>query len=450
MTSDAPYPVHAAAPAQAALETFLKWLHHAGKFDLVLAVHRKTETKAAVLRGVPQLPPVLANLSWRWTLPADLRTGWSALETRNLPSAFAAGLPFRPAQAWCFIPASTDDTPPVALLCLSATTSPGTTASVPPDTLDEPSFCQLFVHLALAYQAEKEQALCQRQFIDAFNGLALAIVLVNHTPATAQVNRQAAALLGTRSGKVHAHQLSQAMARLRAQCLNSAELEAPYRQLQSNPDAEIHCLWKLASHNQVLRVVTRRLPIAQQHTRIWIFEDATAQVRLEETLRREASLDPLTQLLNRRSWFRQVRAIYDAPSPERQAPAVLLLDLDHFKNINDQYGHGAGDDVLRTVAHRIAGPLRSGDLLGRYGGEEFIVFLPPMTVEQAVQVAERLRTAVADAPVRSGHLRIGCTVSIGMALRIGQESLRSLIRRADSNLYHAKHAGRNQVSHNGH
>lgn len=176
--------------------------------------------------------------------------------------------------------------------------------------------------------------------------------------------------------------------------------------------------------------------------------------RLRDTVRtglEMAVTDSLTGLHNRRfALFELDRLLARAD----QSVAVMMLDLDHFKSINDTHGHLAGDDVLRLVARRLRGQLRSGDLLARMGGEEFLVALPDADMGVALDCAERLRHAISDRPFelpgklgRSGA-RINVTLSVGLALAPGstQAGAEAIIEQADRALYGAKAHGRDQVT----
>jgi diguanylate cyclase (GGDEF)-like protein len=124
--------------------------------------------------------------------------------------------------------------------------------------------------------------------------------------------------------------------------------------------------------------------------------------------------------------------------------SVLLIDIDHFKLINDTHGHAAGDDTLRAFAHRVRAHLREGDACARYGGEEFVVVLPGTTLVSALEIAERLRHGVAEVSLMSvPHVRT--TVSIGVAQCLIDETPEQLLKRADQAVYAAKRGGRNQV-----
>ena len=162
-----------------------------------------------------------------------------------------------------------------------------------------------------------------------------------------------------------------------------------------------------------------------------------------------AMADPLTGLGNRRRFVAAAKRELDLAARYRQPLAIMLLDVDHFKLINDSHGHHVGDLVLVEVGRRCQQTVRTSDLLARWGGEEFIVLLPNTPVEQAQQLAERMRQAVsatAQAQVRERAVLV--TVSVGVAgTSVGQPArLDDLIRLADLELYKAKHAGRDRVS----
>jgi diguanylate cyclase (GGDEF)-like protein len=125
----------------------------------------------------------------------------------------------------------------------------------------------------------------------------------------------------------------------------------------------------------------------------------------------------------------------------------LFIDLDHFKMINDQYGHASGDEVLRVVAQTLGQSIRGSDLLGRIGGEEFSIFLPNTHAQGALKVAENLRLAIeACEPLVQGQ-RLRITASIGVAIkRYADQSMHSIQQQADEAMYRAKREGRNRVS----
>ena len=128
-----------------------------------------------------------------------------------------------------------------------------------------------------------------------------------------------------------------------------------------------------------------------------------------------AEHDPLTGVLNRRAILARLRAEFAKARQSGDPLSLLFLDLDHFKNVNDSYGHRAGDQCLRSVIDPIAGELRQGDALGRYGGEEFLILLPGAGASDAEVVAERIRRRVQEMPMLISGMRIGLTVSLGVA-----------------------------------
>ena len=178
-----------------------------------------------------------------------------------------------------------------------------------------------------------------------------------------------------------------------------------------------------------------------------IFADVTAQVQLREELRHRSETDPLTGIANRRR-FHQALEIECLRYSRGRAPlSVLMIDLDHFKEINDRYGHPAGDAVLRELAERMLLCLRKTDLLARYGGEEFAVLLPETRAEGARVIGERLRVEADREPVRVDGVAIPVTVSVGIAAHAIDEEVDAgvLLKKADLALYSAKASGRNCV-----
>ncbi|MCL4831035.1 MAG: diguanylate cyclase [Caldilineaceae bacterium] len=160
-----------------------------------------------------------------------------------------------------------------------------------------------------------------------------------------------------------------------------------------------------------------------------------------------ANIDGLTGISNRRFFFETAQNCFATAQSHNDPVAVLLVDLDHFKQINDQYGHAMGDQVLSIVAKRIRAGLREHDIFGRYGGEEFVLLLPGATAKQASATAERLRRRIEMQPIAwDGHQAL-VTISIGGAIRTAEcADLSSLIRAADRALYLSKERGRNRVS----
>lgn len=168
--------------------------------------------------------------------------------------------------------------------------------------------------------------------------------------------------------------------------------------------------------------------------------------KLTEELNRHATRDPLTGIYNRRAFLAEAHSEFARCRRRRADLALLILDLDHFKSVNDNYGHAAGDEVLRKLVEAVSPCLRDYDVFARWGGEEFVVLLPDTPHAKAVRVAERLRQALMETPAHHAEQIIHCTLSIGVA-NLGEQdrSIEDLICRADHGLYAAKNAGRNQV-----
>ncbi len=176
-----------------------------------------------------------------------------------------------------------------------------------------------------------------------------------------------------------------------------------------------------------------------------------ANVQLAQQLREalalvehDAATDALTDQPNRRSLDLLLAQQIDRSGDQGRPLSVLMLDVDHFKAINDLHGHGVGDDALRAFARRVRGLLREGDVCTRYGGEEFVAVLPDTPLPVALQVAERLRSGMAETPLLQVPL-LRVTVSIGAAEFSTGQTAAALLEAADQAVYAAKRGGRNQV-----
>jgi len=164
-------------------------------------------------------------------------------------------------------------------------------------------------------------------------------------------------------------------------------------------------------------------------------------------LKKISTIDHLTGLYNHRYFQERFKTEFSRTRRHGHALTLLIIDLDLFKSVNDNYGHAAGDQVLKEVAHRIGNALRDIDIVARYGGDEIAVILPDTEKEFAMIVAERIRLNICSEPVLSGGQSIKTSVSIGVAdfPTPGIESQEDLFIKADQALYSAKKAGRNQV-----
>jgi diguanylate cyclase (GGDEF)-like protein len=168
--------------------------------------------------------------------------------------------------------------------------------------------------------------------------------------------------------------------------------------------------------------------------------------QLEARLRQMATTDGLTGALNRSGFLALSQAELDQNMDADRGMALMMLDVDHFKSINDRYGHAGGDQALKHLVTALSNRIRRGDLLGRLGGEEFAILLPSVAAAEAERLAERLVAHIAASPVNYGGRSIEMTISIGLTMRNGADrSIERVIARADDALYRAKESGRNRV-----
>jgi len=164
-----------------------------------------------------------------------------------------------------------------------------------------------------------------------------------------------------------------------------------------------------------------------------------------EEQRQKALIDPLTGLANRAAWSERLEQAVVQREGDGSELLLAMLDLDHFKSINDSYGHLAGDKVLKIIANELRKRLRPVDFLARFGGEEFVLLIPATPMAEAVRLVETLRAAVEACPFHFKGQRVTITISIGLAAFRGSERSELVLKRADDALYRAKDAGRNRV-----
>lgn len=195
---------------------------------------------------------------------------------------------------------------------------------------------------------------------------------------------------------------------------------------------------------ETLRMEGTALALAQQlDARAAEVRDLTEQLQRAQT---EALLDPLCGLHNRRGLEREAQDLA-GPDGELAGAALLIADIDHFKRVNDTYGHLLGDKVLRTIAQTMRSNIKGRDIAARIGGEEFAVLLPRTTLQGAQALAEQLRRAVANGRIHRGPGEVigSVTLSIGVAVAGPGEGFEALMVRADAALYAAKREGRNRI-----
>ena len=201
----------------------------------------------------------------------------------------------------------------------------------------------------------------------------------------------------------------------------------------------------LARRDGCIRILEMRgQTILWDNEQVWLitFHDISERKRLEAELEHQARIDQLTGLHNRARF--QVLLEHEMHRAQRyQSPmALIMFDLDYFKQVNDDHGHNAGDHVLRVIADTIAGQIRDSDILGRWGGEEFMLFLPETFLTGATELAERIRKEVARARFDTVD-RV--TVSLGVTELGYDDTLSAVVDRVDRALYRAKNGGRNRV-----
>jgi diguanylate cyclase (GGDEF)-like protein len=159
-----------------------------------------------------------------------------------------------------------------------------------------------------------------------------------------------------------------------------------------------------------------------------------------------ASTDPLTGLLNRRRFLEQAETEFLRSQRYQHELAVVMLDIDHFKTINDAHGHFVGDQVLTAMSRAAESLLRATDIMGRWGGEEFVILMPETPLAGAAILAERLREVLAQLAIDSAAGALRFTISAGVAARGGPDAgITDIMQRADSALYAAKELGRNRI-----
>jgi len=425
--------------ALAALCQFARLAAHA---DLVMAVEVEDGGRATWAAAAPALPSSSFNLARSGLF--EHTWGDDAVDAAGfrLPTAVIHALEGLPARL-LYVPAPSHGAPLSGLLLVWR--NPPAPAGL---TGQMALLAKSVARLLSARREAARQVIVRNQFLDLFDSVPAGIVLIDGDGVGAAVNEHAAALLGCTAGNHRAADLAGPMRALRQRCDNHAELELAYSAQMNNDQFAATLNWTLGE--RTFEVDTHPVRGNGAHGRIWLFTDVTADLLMAAELRRLASSDPLTGVPNRRHFEECSAQIIAAREANGRAVAVLMVDVDHFKRINDTYGHPAGDEVLKVVARRCRDALRERDLFARFGGEEFIALLAASAVDEIPAAAERLRSAVAAEPILVGGDRISVSVSVGGAIGEAlpggdQKLLEDLISRADEELYEAKTSGRNRV-----
>ncbi|MBV8502339.1 MAG: GGDEF domain-containing protein [Paucibacter sp.] len=198
-----------------------------------------------------------------------------------------------------------------------------------------------------------------------------------------------------------------------------------------------------------LEVSIAKIQVGSDTEVVAVMRDISERVHMIQDLQIAATVDVLTQALNRRALMEAAQTEFSRSVRFGRAMSVLLFDIDYFKTVNDRFGHAAGDVILKSVVDRARTVLREVDLLGRWGGEEFVAILLELDEDGATRCAERLRQAVASTmfSLADGRAAVPITISVGIATRTeAVGTVDELLARADAAMYRAKNAGRNRIS----
>ncbi len=224
------------------------------------------------------------------------------------------------------------------------------------------------------------------------------------------------------------------------EAFNSMSQRLAQSQAQSD---EARDALRLANSELEFRVGERTRELSETNVRLQ--REIEARRQMEEMLVQCAQQDPLTGLMNRRAMMEQLYYQVGAYQRSRKPIALLMVDIDHFKRINDRCGHQAGDTVLKSIAARIQSGIRKQDRMARWGGEEFLLLLPDTDARGAAVLAEKVRALVAGETVAAEGETVEATISIGVTEYRDAQSVDDFIRAADLNMYQAKRNGRNRV-----
>lgn len=429
-----------------ALVSLSQFARTASGADLAIVVEVKTDGRVAWSTGFPVTSFSGFNLARSGVLEHAWNDQPVDASRFRLPTSILTALG-GPAGSVLFIPAPSDDAPSSGLLLLWKTGA-NPEQSAASMALLGPSVAQLLS----ARRGAVHDIVVRNQFIDLVESVPAGIVLVDGDGLGTVINQRAAELLGHKPGRHRAVDLVAPMRALRQRCDNHEALEQAYAAQVGNLNFATTLHWVMGE--RTFEVDTHPVRGDGEQGRIWLFTDITADLLMAAELRRLASSDPLTGVPNRRHFEERSAQIIAAREATGRSVAVLMLDVDHFKKINDTHGHPIGDEVLKVVARRCREALRERDLFARFGGEEFIALLAAPTADEVPATAERLRNAISGAPVHVGGLRIDVTVSVGGAMGEalpGSDArlLEQLVARADEALYQAKADGRNRVQMSG-
>jgi diguanylate cyclase (GGDEF)-like protein len=193
---------------------------------------------------------------------------------------------------------------------------------------------------------------------------------------------------------------------------------------------------------KTLKASAKEIVIDKKALHIILLDDMTDEIEQINKINEKASIDPLTKIFNRGKFEEILSKEMNLAISLQQPLSVIFADIDHFKKVNDTFGHDVGDVVLQSLAKILQQNMRLGDSVSRWGGEEFVILLQSTPVKQAVKIAEKLRKKVSEYDFdTAGHI----TISLGVTEYVNDESKNSFIKRVDEALYEAKKTGRDKV-----
>ena len=440
----AEHPGQAGTRALDGLGALIRFARLAAGADVAIAFEAGSVGLAEPLAADPGRLPRPFALGRTKFAELDYSQGPRDAATLALPSSILLALD-RPVQMALFIPTPFEGAERSGVLLLWAANRPWR-CECPFRTDMESSVALLqsaFGQMLSDRRGSLQRQIAADRFHDLFETVPTGIVVLDGEGSSGTANMRAAELLGIPAGPVAATVLAERMRALRARCRNREALEALYLRLQARVDYSVTATWLMDGAH--IEVETHPILGSGRNGRIWMFHDVTVQETLAAELRLRAQTDSLTGLPNRRHFF-EVGLATVAAAGAGSVLSALLLDIDHFKSINDSFGHPVGDEVLQELASRCRGLLRGSDLMARIGGEEFALLLPGTAPAEAADIAERLRAAVAAAPFTTQGDPVPVTISLGGAtLSPAGESFEALLKRVDAALYEAKRGGRNRV-----
>jgi diguanylate cyclase (GGDEF)-like protein/PAS domain S-box-containing protein len=294
-------------------------------------------------------------------------------------------------------------------------------------------------------KADRDLRYVRKIALTTLRSLGEAVITINTHGRVRFINRYAERLLGLRHTEAVGQNLADVFVTSEERTPRAPIVELEHRHVGATTEALLHTRGDRRCPIELTRtpIVTSK---GESFGEVLVFRDISARKEHEAAIQRMAYRDELTGLPNRASLGDRMSLELAHARRSRESLAVLYLDLDGFKEINDAYGHAVGDAVLVNAAERIRGVLRAGDTVARLGGDEFVVLLPRIAgVDEARRVGEKLRAALCALLECEGH-KITLDASIGVAVypRDGDEE-ETLLRRADKAMYRAKHRGRGRV-----